>query len=304
MNAPKHKIGLTVISALVAAALVGFSGAPRAKAVDTLLSGFNGTLATSLGVDWQVVDAGWHVAFVPQLSEGTGALRAYANPNWSFGLKLSGGPALAQLIVNNDTLELDAVTPYGINYRQVAFIMNNNISGFVANQTEEIGISYPTEANPFTHVTVNMADAKRTAPGTVNWKANAQQWLDSPRINPEWFELMIVLNGNDNAYSADFDFNQGVEGQDFATWQRNFGSLEAGPEQGDATGDFAVNGADLQQWSEQFGRYQIDPYATIDNIKFVKNTVAAAVPEPATLAGGLLGAVFVACGARRRRRRS
>jgi len=282
---------------------IAATAAPKATAVETLVSGFNGDLSSTFGATWDVYEVGWSSELVPALSEGTGALRVYHNTNWQAGIKLPGGAALAQAIVNNDTLELDLIAPYGINWRQLAVIMNTNPSGNF-HQTTQFDVSYPTEAAPFQHVVVNLADTNGK-----NWKALAQQWLDNPvpEGDPQWFELMFSFQGADQPYSADFNFDQGVDAADFLIWQQNYGHQEAGPDQGDANFDFIVDNLDLQQWTDQFGRRLADPYVTIDNIRFVKaavTTSVGAVPEPGTFAIGLMGATFVVRFARRREQRS
>jgi hypothetical protein len=57
------------------------------------------------------------------------------------------------------------------------------------------------------------------------------------------------------AYSADFDADGDVDGADFLTWQRGEGLVGAATHaQGDADGDLAVLGSDLNVWRTQFGQ--------------------------------------------------
>ena len=90
--------------------------------------------------------------------------------------------------------------------------------------------------------------------------------------------------------NSDFDNDGDVDGGDFLTWQKNLGStgVPAGDKStGDANGDGTVNGLDQQEWKDHYG---------------LPPTVAAAgaVPEPASLALGVL-AITGLSGVRRRR---
>ncbi|MCA9234667.1 MAG: hypothetical protein KDA44_04320 [Planctomycetales bacterium] len=82
--------------------------------------------------------------------------------------------------------------------------------------------------------------------------------------------------------SADFNDDGNVDGADFLTWQRGFGTTgTATLGDGDANGDGNVDATDLNVWSEQFG--------TTGLVAPVANTA----PEPtalllALLAGGML----------------
>lgn len=69
--------------------------------------------------------------------------------------------------------------------------------------------------------------------------------------------------------SADFDESGAVDGADFLIWQRGFGLVgESSRRTGDATGEGAVNSADLAKWRVQFG--------APTQARFVLNSV----PEP------------------------
>jgi hypothetical protein len=294
MLVTKYKTRLAMVG--MSAALVVGSAAPRAEAVDTLISGFNGDLSSSLGVDW-VFESGFTGEFVPALSEGTGALKLYSNGSWQIGLKLVGGEALANLVINNDTLEIDAIGDFGMNYRQLIAVFNMNYptssTGF--HQSTDNALSVPSEAQPFNHIVFDLTNVNGK-----NWKELAQGWLDNPATE-SWCELMIVINGDDQPFSADFDFDDDVESSEFLTWQRNFGSDFASQDQGDTNGDLLVNDTDFHDWAFQWGRRLADPPSTIDNIKFVDNTPALAIPEPATWAGSLVGATAASLLWRRRR---
>jgi hypothetical protein len=282
--------------ALAAACVMGH--AARATA-DTLLSGFNTDLSSSLGVDWVVSEPSWSTQFVPQLSEGTGALKVRHNPNWQVGLKLVGGDALAQLITMSDTLELDATGVAGQAWRQVFVVLNGNNEHVGWQQTEEFGLAVPSEEEPFNHIVIDLVDGNRNAAGEQNWKAMAQAWLNAPAETKTYLEIFIGFQGGSNAPTADFNFDTFVDGQDFLIWQQNFGNTAAGPEQGDTNFDAIVDGIDLETWKAQFGSPVV---STIDNIMFKTNVPAvAAIPEPTAAASGLIAVILTAAGCRRRR---
>ncbi len=90
------------------------------------------------------------------------------------------------------------------------------------------------------------------------------------------------------AVAEDGDFNNDnvVDGADFLIWQRGFGPTGTNLT-GDADDNGVVDGADLAIWKSQFGGA---PAAA----------VAAAVPEPATLALGGLALVLMGVVSRRR----
>ena len=74
--------------------------------------------------------------------------------------------------------------------------------------------------------------------------------------------------------TADFDEDNDVDGADFFAWQRGYGITEnAQLQHGDATGDGAVNGIDLQHWFLQFGTSNSP-----------SSILSIAVPEPSSVA--------------------
>jgi hypothetical protein len=68
-------------------------------------------------------------------------------------------------------------------------------------------------------------------------------------------QLIVSLTGIVGAATenADFNLDGGVDGTDFLTWQRGFGT-NGGDSGGDANGDGVVDGVDLTIWSNQFGQ--------------------------------------------------
>jgi hypothetical protein len=85
---------------------------------------------------------------------------------------------------------------------------------------------------------------------------------------------------------ADFDGDGDVDGRDFLTWQRGFGTPDALPADGDADNDFDVDADDLAVWQLQYGE-PVPPLGAL-----------TAVPEPAGAA--LLMAMGIVLMAKRR----
>lgn len=116
---------------------------------------------------------------------------------------------------------------------------------------------------------------------------------------PSGFIGSVSLSGDDvivelvEGTSGDADFNgdDDVDGEDFLSWQRNFGNPDGLPANvleffGDANGDEAIDGADLDIWESQYG-----PGSPLLG--------ASAVPEPSSL---FLLFTGIALGATRPRR--
>jgi hypothetical protein len=67
------------------------------------------------------------------------------------------------------------------------------------------------------------------------------------------------------ASAADFDADEDVDGADFLTWQRGFGTdagagMVAPQSEGNANADQFINGADLAIWQEEFGSASVIPW--------------------------------------------
>ena len=102
-------------------------------------------------------------------------------------------------------------------------------------------------------------------------------------FRPGLIEYVTIAN------NADFDGDGDVDGADFLTWQRGFGTTSgANPADGDANGDGAVNAADLTAWKTQFGTGG------------AAGAAATAVPEPSAI--GLVSLVLVGLAVRLSRR--
>jgi glucose/arabinose dehydrogenase len=100
-------------------------------------------------------------------------------------------------------------------------------------------------------------------------------------ISTKWNSIRtIYLVTNTLPYDADFDDDGDVDGRDFLTWQRNYGSTAGYLSVGDANHDGLVDQADLSIWQDQYGGGASQIVSSI------------AIPEPAT---GLLLLFACAC---------
>jgi hypothetical protein len=200
--------------------------------------------------------------------------------------------ALVNLFANNNTLEFDVVIgPEGSN-REVFVILNTN-----AEFTNWSQLQVDPVVNSTTHVVIDLTD-----PGNgANWKQAAQNAAAGNPIVPTYWELWFVFQGTDLPLTADFDFDQNVAGDDFLTWQRNYGRTDAGPDEGDTGTDLLVDEQDFAVWLAEFGRDNTHPRTAIDNVTFVAGGGAVGIPEPSTLITGLMGTALVGLIAARRR---
>lgn len=121
-----------------------------------------------------------------------------------------------------------------------------------------------------THLTLAGVDYSRAAS------------FDEPRLATSWDS---VIGG-----TADFNEDGSVDGNDFLVWQRNVG-IDSGAlyGQGDGNRDGAVNGQDLALWKFYFAEAS-------DGAP----ELAAAIPEPSSIAMCLLGAIGIQFGRNRR----
>jgi hypothetical protein len=273
----------------------------RTASADTLVGGFNGDLSTSLGTNWVLSDTDggtpgdqvWGASFVTAgATEGTQALRVEEPGNvWGAGLLLNT-PNLIPIVKSSNTLEFDATLGGGINWRALWVIMQGD--GLNWAQSKQFDL----QANGTVHAVIDLTDPAGDGTDAMhnadNWKAGATA------SGGTWWQILIAGMGQDQAPTADFNFDQATDGQDFLIQQRNIGNMNAGPDQGDTDFDAIVGPIDVQQWKNDFGRSSAKAFTIIDNIKFVGGAVRA-VPEPASLTAGVVGLILTAMACRRGR---
>jgi hypothetical protein len=96
-------------------------------------------------------------------------------------------------------------------------------------------------------------------------------------------------------FSADFDGDLDVDGNDFLTWQRGAGIVNGALQiQGDANNDHAINAADLMEWRTSFG----SSLATFAGVSSVG--AGMSVPEPAVAPALGIGLLWLLRLSRRR----
>ncbi len=139
----------------------------------------------------------------------------------------------------------------------------------------------PTAGTPAAPIFTNPGDGLRTDFNLFEFGALVPNGGGLVRLEVEFMDIEVPPAGD-----ADFNDDGKVDGLDFLTWQRGFGTAGT-PTNGDANGDSLVNGDDLTIIKQKFG----GPPAV---------AASGAVPEPATSA---LVALALCAGAAIRRRR-
>lgn len=280
-----------------------FIAAPALVKADTVLSSFEGDLSSAIGTDWKFYDASgvegeqvWPHQFVTEgATDGVEALQITHFNSWAHGFNLQpdsdqARQDLIELFATHDTLEFDITTPPATSWRQIFVILNSSATSW-----SQVQIDIP--ANATTHFSMPLTNPDPTD-ASKNWKQSA---IDGGPTATYW-EIFVALQGADLAATADFDFDSDVDGADFLIWQQNVGSPLAA--EGDANFDGLVDGLDLDAWEGELGRSNTTASIIIDNIKFVGGASSvAAIPEPSTLVGALLGAAAVGLRKTKNRRR-
>lgn len=184
--------------------------------------------------------------------------------------------------------QIDIFGPSGTGTADQTGIINGGAAGFRWNAVEirKVGNLVEWYANAVKLITVDMTNfSTPTLGGSLSFghlDINATSSAD-PAATDLLFSLVdnIVVEAivTPPAENADFDADGDVDGRDFLTWQRGFGTVDAILADGDADDDNDVDGDDLVIWQNQYAQ-PIGPIAA-----------TTSVPEPAsfTLIGALLG---------------
>ncbi len=156
---------------------------------------------------------------------------------------------------------------------------------WVANEIRKVGNLVEWYANGVKLITVDMTNfATPTLGGNISF-GHADINFSSSQ-DPEAIDLLFTLIDNIEVNAliagptenADFNGDGRVDGRDFLTWQRGFGTPDALLADGDADGDMDVDSDDLLIWQDQ---YVNGPLVAGINV----------VPEPTSLIS-LLGAMI------------
>ncbi len=130
----------------------------------------------------------------------------------------------------------------------------------VSLQMGSAGINHLGEESALTDVVFGALTDPALNAGNASGQTGREKNSETPEL-----VFTVADTGQQN---ADFDADSDVDGSDFLTWQRGYGTSSG---IGDANNDQLTDGADLVIWEQQFGSPQ-------------NNTAAAslAVPEPST----------------------
>jgi hypothetical protein len=173
--------------------------------------------------------------------------------------------------------------------------LNSGAAGFQwnANEIRKIGDFVEWWANGVKLITVgplsqfstptlggNLSFGHLDINATSSTDGNAEALLFSLVDNIVVEQLPAIV-----AEDADFDADGDVDGRDFLTWQRGFGTPDAILADGDADDDNDVDGDDLIIWQDQYG----EPAGPL--------VASTSVPEPASVT--LFGALLAMLGLRR-----
>lgn len=152
---------------------------PTALAADTLLSGFEGDLSTTLGPSWQ---SNLTRSFVATgVTEGANALQLTHGTGWTQDFSLDGGPALANLVAASDAFRIDTTTPATTSWRQMFVVMQGANQGWSQHQ-------FDLTQNATSTVTLDL--------NATGIKANALAGDKS------WWQIYLIFQGGDDPATA------------------------------------------------------------------------------------------------------
>lgn len=146
-----------------------------AAAGETLLSGFDGDLTSSLGVDWQTSRP--HAFVAEGATQGTAALEFSHDTGWTQDLVLDGGGPLAQLVAANDRLLIDATVPGSAAWRQMYVVMQGDGQGWSQHQFD-----LPAGATSTVTLDLQATGIKASAAGG----------------GQTWWQLYLIFQGGDD----------------------------------------------------------------------------------------------------------
>lgn len=153
--------------------------ASSSKGSTTLLSGFEGDLSSSAGLNWQTSLA--HSFVGDGVTQGSSALQLTHGTGWTQDFILDGG-ALANLVASNDTFEVDTLTPTTTSWRQMFIVMQGDGQGWSDHQFNLVGNGSGT-------VSLDL--------NATGLKANAAAGAKS------WWQILLIFQGEDVPATAE-----------------------------------------------------------------------------------------------------
>jgi hypothetical protein len=257
---------------------------------EVLLSGFETDLSTSLpGVSWvEGLDVTTQIASgIIGTSEGSSVLEITHAESWSGNeplIRLEGA-AVAEAISQSTALKFDLIAPQDFGWRQVFVVVQGSPLNW---QQRQFDLTGPPET-AFTvefDLTQNFVDSNNVS-RPLNEIA-----LDAFDEETDWFQLILVFQGLDN-----LPLGTSI------TYLDNVRLVQPDVGNGDHNADGIVDAADYTAWRKIPSSFGDDPggYNTWRE-NFAEGGVGgaggSAVPEPGTLALGMLAVALVLFNAR------
>jgi len=262
---------LSVLSSTIVTALIFIS--QQCSAAETLLSGFEGDLSTTLGLDWQ--DDSISSAFVTTgATQGTQALEITHPRTQSIPLKLFGSiDTIYETFIDHTQLRADFTLPANADYREAFFRLQVNGGAFTIDGDDMI----LTPGETVNGIWDYEAEGVFGTLGMIGpiTAFSLQLGMRGPEIglpptsvtivdNIRWFSPSASLLG-------DYNGNDEVDAADYTVWRD---ALTAGATEllNDPTPG-TVSESDFTYWRDHFGE-------TLGAGAF---SLTAAVPEPSSL---------------------
>lgn len=144
----------------------------------TLLSGFEGDLSSSVGVDWTT---GLTHSFVTNgATQGMNALQLTHNTGWTQNFTLDSS-ALASLVASSDTFEVDTTTPDTTAWRQLFIVMQGDNQSWSQHQFDLVG--------------------KGTGTATLDLNATGIK-ANAAAGGKTWWQIYLIFQGGDDPSSS------------------------------------------------------------------------------------------------------
>ena len=242
-------------------------------AAETLLSGFEGDLSTTLGLDWQ--DDSLSSSFVSTgATQGSQALAITHPRTQSIPLKLFGAlDTIYDTFTQNTQLKADFTLPATADYREAFFRLQVNGGAYTIDGSDMVLTPGATVTGVWDYQSEGVLSTLNTIQPLTGF--SLQLGMRGPDIglpptsvtivdNIRWFSPSAALLG-------DYNGNDEVDAADYTVWRD---ALDAGATEllNDPTPG-VVNESDFTFWREHFG----------ESLGSGAASLSATVPEPSSL---------------------